>query len=61
MLNTKVRKSLEEGLEATPLLDAHTHLDAAHLSARGLHDILLYHMVISDLASAGCPSRARLS
>ena len=53
--------TLEEGLQAIPLLDPHTHLDAAHLAARGLHDVLLYHMVISDLASAGCPSRARLS
>ncbi len=51
---------LEEGLRSTPIMDAHTHLDAAHLAARGLHDILLYHMVISDLASAGCPSLARL-
>jgi hypothetical protein len=56
-----IRGALEEGLRAMPLLDAHTHLDAGHLAARGLHDILLYHMVISDLVSAGCPSRARLS
>ena len=28
---------------------------------RGLHDILLYHMVMSDLGSAGCPSQGRLS
>ena len=52
---------LEEGLAEIPLLDIHTHLDAAHLSARGLHDVLLYHMVVSDLGSAGCPSRGRLS
>ena len=52
---------LEEALREIPLLDAHTHLDAAHLSARGLDDILLYHMVISDLYSAGCPEGARLS
>ena len=51
---------LEEALTEIPLLDAHTHLDAAHLSARGLDDILLYHMVISDLYSAGCPNGARL-
>ncbi|MCX6624056.1 MAG: hypothetical protein NTY38_23935 [Acidobacteria bacterium] len=44
-----------------PILDAHTHMDAAHLTARGLDDILLYHMVISDLYAAGCPSGARLS
>jgi len=53
--------TLLEALGEIPLLDAHTHLDAAHLTARGLHDILLYHMLVSDLASAGCPSRARLS
>lgn len=51
---------LEKKLGRIPLLDAHTHLDASHLAARGLHDILLYHMVVSDLASAGCPDRARL-
>ena len=43
------------------LIDVHTHIDASHMSARGLHDILLYHMVISDLYSAGCPDGARLS
>ncbi len=58
---SEVKAALREGLNATPLLDVHTHLDAAHLSGRGLHDILLYHMLISDLASAGCPTRARLS
>ena len=42
-------------------IDIHTHLNASHLGARGLHDILLYHMVISDLYSAGCPDGARLS
>lgn len=61
MDQVQVQTVVQAGLEATPLLDAHTHLDAAHLAARGLHDILLYHMLISDLASAGCPSRERLS
>ena len=27
----------------------------------GLHDLLLYHMVVSDLYAAGCPSGARLT
>ena len=31
------------------------------LGARGLHDILLYHMAISDLYAAGCPNGARLT
>lgn len=44
-----------------PLLDAHTHLVGGKLGARGLHDILLYHMAISDLYAAGCPSGARLT
>jgi len=60
MGRSKLGRKLLEGLNAIPLLDIHTHLDAAHLTARGLHDILLYHMVISDLVSAGCPSRVRL-
>jgi glucuronate isomerase len=51
----------EEALAQVPLFDAHTHLVGNHLGARGLHDILLYHMVISDLYGAGCPSGARLT
>ena len=31
------------------------------LAARGLHDVLLYHMVVSDLYSAGCRTGARLT
>jgi len=54
-------REIERSLGEIPLLDAHTHLDATHLGARGLHDVLLYHMVVSDLVSAGCPDRARLS
>ncbi|MBN1346940.1 MAG: hypothetical protein JXQ73_29895 [Phycisphaerae bacterium] len=52
---------MEEALFELPLLDVHTHLDATHLAARGLGDLLLYHMVISDLYSAGCPDGGRLS
>jgi hypothetical protein len=57
----KLAAKLEEALIEQPLLDVHTHLDATHLTARGLHDLLLYHMVISDLYSAGCPDGGRLS
>ena len=52
---------LEAALSQMPLLDAHTHLVGGRLGARGLHDILLYHMAISDLYAAGCPSGARLT
>src|SRR5882762_7562267 len=52
---------MEEALAEIPMLDPHTHLVGGRLGARGLHDILLYHMVISDLYAAGCPSGARLS
>lgn len=48
-------------MEALPILDIHTHLVGGRLGARGLHDVLLYHMVISDLYSAGCPNGARLT
>jgi hypothetical protein len=54
-------QTLLEKINQIPAIDIHTHLNAAHLSARGLHDILLYHMVISDLYSAGCPDGSRLS
>ena len=53
--------SLENALGAVPILDVHTHICGGKLAARGLHDILLYHMVVSDLYSAGCPSGARLT
>ena len=46
---------LYEALLETPILDAHTHLVGSQLGARGLHDVLLYHMVVSDLYAAGCP------
>jgi glucuronate isomerase len=46
------------GIEA---IDAHTHVNSSHMAARGLHDMMLYHMVISDLYAAGCPSGERLS
>jgi hypothetical protein len=53
--------SLEAALAELPALDVHTHLCGAKLAARGLHDILLYHMIVSDLYAAGCPSGARLT
>ena len=52
---------LENALAELPMFDVHTHLVGGRLGARGLHDILLYHMVISDLYAAGCPSGARLT
>ncbi len=54
-------REVEEALAGIPSLDVHTHLVAGKLGARGLHDILLYHMVVSDLYAAGCPSGARLT
>jgi hypothetical protein len=52
---------LEQDLGNVPMIDVHTHLVGGKLGARGLHDVLLYHMVISDLHAAGCPSGARLT
>jgi hypothetical protein len=59
-MTTDIRE-LEQALAEVPLLDIHTHLVGGRLAARGLHDILLYHMVVSDLYAAGCPSGARLT
>jgi glucuronate isomerase len=61
MSENSLAAELREGLRTTPLLDMHTHLTGGKLSARGLHDVLLYHMVVSDLYAAGCPSGARLT
>src|SRR5882672_10305911 len=55
------QSDLHRELSELPILDVHTHLAGGHLGAQGLHEILLYHMVISDLYSAGCPSGARLT
>ena len=52
---------MEAALAEIPMLDIHTHLVGGRLGARGLHDVLLYHMVVSDLFSAGCPTGARLT
>jgi glucuronate isomerase len=54
-------RNLEDALAEVPILDIHTHLVGGKLAARGLHDILLYHMVVSDLYAAGCPAGARLT
>lgn len=58
---TSTAQSIEEALVHVPVLDIHTHLIGGKLGARGLHDVLLYHMVVSDLYAAGCPSGARLT
>ena len=60
-MNSAVFHEISEGLGSIPLLDAHTHLVDGKLGARGLHDILLYHMAVSDLYGAGCPTGARLT
>ena len=59
--NRVLARELEEALAELPMFDVHTHLVGGQLGARGLHDILLYHMVVSDLYAAGCPSGARLT
>ena len=57
----ELTRDLELALAEIPVLDVHTHLVGGKLGARGLHDVLLYHMAISDLYAAGCPSGARLT
>jgi glucuronate isomerase len=54
-------RTLEHALAEIPVLDIHTHLVGGKLGARGLHDVLLYHMAVSDLYAAGCPSGGRLT
>src|SRR5216683_553202 len=54
-------RDMEEALAGVPVLDIHTHLIGGSLGARGLHDVLLYHMAVSDLYAAGCRSGTRLT
>lgn len=61
MTTRSLVEELEEALAEVPMLDVHTHLVGGRLGARGLNDILLYHMVKSDLYAAGCPSGGRLT
>ncbi|MEO6434660.1 MAG: hypothetical protein ABIP55_02715 [Tepidisphaeraceae bacterium] len=61
MTTRALTDSLEQALAELPVLDVHTHLCGPKLAARGLHDVMLYHMIVSDLYSAGCPSGARLT
>src|SRR6188768_1392930 len=61
MNSATLTRELEAALETLPMLDIHTHLVGGRLGARGLHDVLLYHMVVSDLYAAGCPSGGRLT
>src|SRR6185295_16907013 len=60
IMNNRIAE-LEAALAEVPMLDIHTHLVGGKLGARGLHDVLLYHMVVSDLYAAGCPNGARLT
>src|SRR5262245_29754317 len=60
MNSNQLVRQFVEALEAIPVIDIHTHLVGGKLGARGLHDVLLYHMVVSDLYAAGCPSGGRL-
>lgn len=53
-------QELYEAILPLPIYDVHTHIEADAPGALGLHDILLYHMVVSDLYSAGCPDGARV-
>jgi hypothetical protein len=58
MTRDTLEHSMLGALKDVPILDIHTHITGRRLSARGLHDILLYHMAVSDLYAAGCPSGA---
>ncbi|MHB1463400.1 MAG: hypothetical protein ACYC1M_19095 [Armatimonadota bacterium] len=60
-MTVRLADDIYSGLAHVPLIDAHTHLVDGALGARGLHDIMLYHMAISDLYAAGCPSGGRLT
>ena len=57
----EIQRQLQQDIFDLPIFDCHSHVDTHHLAARGLHDVLLYHMVVSDFYSAGCPEGERVS
>lgn len=57
----EISRQIEDALTGAPIYDVHTHLVGGGLGARGLHDILLYHALVSELYAAGCPDGARLT
>lgn len=57
---TKLHGAVREALDRCPKIDIHTHLSPGRLMARGLDDILLYHMVNTELYSAGAPDGERV-
>lgn len=61
MTISDLTRDIELALAEIPMFDIHTHLVGGKLAAQGLHDLLLYHMVLSDLYAAGCPNGARLT
>lgn len=61
MIRDKVFEQILEALNDIPVLDAHTHLVDSKLGAQGLHDILHYHMAVSDQYAAGCHNAERLT
>jgi hypothetical protein len=60
-VSERLADQIYEDLRSVPIIDPHTHLVGGKLGARGLHDVLLYHMAVSDLYAAGCRSGARLT
>jgi len=58
---TQLVEDLVVALDGLSVFDVHSHLVGDQLGARGLHDILLYHMVVADLYAAGCPEGSRLT
>lgn len=57
----KLTNKIFEQISELPLFDAHTHLVGGKMGAQGLQDIILYHMAVSDMYAAGCPSASRLT
>ncbi|GMW01882.1 MAG: hypothetical protein AMXMBFR84_30180 [Candidatus Hydrogenedentota bacterium] len=61
MFGNTLLEDVYRAMADVPVIDIHTHLVGGKLGARGLHDILLYHMGVSDLYAAGCPTGSRLT
>jgi hypothetical protein len=56
----ELSEKLYMALCEVPLIDAHTHINEARMPAQDLADIILYHMSVSDMYTAGCPDGTRI-
>jgi len=55
MAGTSLYEELLSSIKEMPVVDIHNHLNPEALSPRGIDDIIFYHYIVTELATAGMP------